>query len=115
MPTAPSRCRRCCVPTWVAPKRSADALRGFEHRLGDRSMRAGQRIHAMLVRIRHAFRADELDVRDAEEAEGVAQVGFLEIRRAAVAVDAAAAAGHDHALARGEAFRSVLGVAERLA
>jgi hypothetical protein len=51
----------------------------------------GQAVGPMLRRRRQAFGADDFDIGDAEEAENVAQMGFLEIATA-VLVEAAAAA-----------------------
>ena len=72
--------------------------------------RAAHRIGAVLRRIRDAFGADELDIGDAQEAEHVAQVRLLEIGGAAVAVDAAAAAGDDQALAARPGLRGPFSV-----
>ena len=64
-----------------------------------------------------AFGADNLDIRDAEEAEHGAQVAFLVVHhgRGAGAIMAAAGGDDDHLLALGKAFRAFGGIAERFA
>src|SRR5581483_8768723 len=83
----------------------------------DAVARRSNRLHLVLGAHAYAFGTDELDVGDADEAEHRAQVVLLEIQPSgrAAAVYAAAAGGHDDALAGRQALRAVLGVAEGLA
>src|SRR6185312_1373996 len=76
-----------------------------------------QRGRLLFVANRQALGPHELDVTDADERKRRPQVGLLEIHGGAgrlLAVEAAAAGSHDHALSAGQTLRPVGRVVKRL-
>src|SRR5438477_6242132 len=82
------------------------------HGLTDLRVRFRERLGFRRVAHREAFGVDELHVADAEEAQEIAHVGSLRVERGA-GVESAARGEDVCLLARDEALRALLGVAER--